>query len=115
MILFADDLGIYEGKENAKEPETSLQGHLNKVVKWCVNNKMKINISKTKLMTFNARTNHQCHLYVRTPYGPMGRTNSYEYLGVQLDSTLSVNKHLNNGYNIAYQKVFKLKKKILKI
>ena len=108
MILFADDVVIYEGKENAKDLETSLQGHLNVVVRWCTNNNMKMNVSKTKLMTFNTRTNDHCDLY--TPDGCIGRTNSYKYLGVWLDSSLSMDKHLNNGYKMAYQKVFKLKK-----
>ena len=92
MILFADDVVIYEGKENAKELETSLQGHLNVVVRWCTNNNMKMNVSKTKLMTFNTRTNDHCDLY--TPDGCIGRTNSYKYLGVWLDSSLSMDKHL---------------------
>ena len=107
MILFADDVVIYEGKENAQELETSLQGHLNVVVRWCTNNNMKMNVSKTKLMTFNTRTNDHCDLY--TPDGCIGRTNSYKYLGVWLDSSLSMDTHLNNGYKMAYQKVFKLK------
>ena len=41
-----------------KELETSLQGHLNKVVKPCTNNKMEMNVAKT----FNARTNDHCDL-----------------------------------------------------
>ena len=74
MILFADDVVIYEGKENAKELETSLQGRLNVVVRWCTNNNMKMNVSKTKLMTFNTRTNDHCDLYI--PDDCIGRTNS---------------------------------------
>ena len=108
MILFADDVVIYDGKQNLKDLEISLQGYLDSVVEWCSNNRMKMNVTKTKMMIINAEPNDVITL--RTPGGCLGTTKSYKYLGVWIDSSLSMTKHLNNGYKMAYQKVFKLKK-----
>ena len=89
--------------------ENCLQGFLEKVVDWC-NNKdnMKMNVSKSKLTTFNNRPNEVIVLH--TPEGDIGSTTSYKYLGVWLDRTLNVERYLNNGYKMAYQKAVKLKK-----
>ena len=108
VILFADDVVIFEGRQNAKELEKLLQGYLNKVSSWCTSNYMKMNVSKTKLMTINGDPDHEITLH--TPHGNIGSITSYKYLGVWLDNSLNMNKHLNNGYKMAYQKVFKLKK-----
>ena len=91
-----------------KELETSLQDYLDVVVKWCSGNRMKMNIAKTKLLTINRRGNDE--IILKTPSGKIGNTSCYKYLGVWLDNTLNMNKHLNNGYKMAYQKVYKLKK-----
>ena len=67
-----------------------------------------MNVTKTKMMIINAEPNDVITL--RTPGGCLGTTKLYKYLGVWIDSSLSMTKHLNNGYKMAYQKVFKLKK-----
>ena len=107
IILFADDVVIYDSSSVQKELETSLQDYLDVVVKWCSSNRMKMNIAKTKLLTINRRGNDE--IILKTPSGKIGSTSCYKYLGVWLDNTLSMNKHLNNGYKMAYQKVYKLK------
>ena len=85
-----------------------MQELLGSVINWCEHNRMKMNVSKTKLMTINNCTDHQ--VVLKTKHGPITCTGSYKYLGVWMDEKLNMTKHLNNGYKMAYQKIFKLKK-----
>ena len=108
IILFADDVVIHDGRTDLEDLKSSMQGYLETVVKWCTNNRMKMNESKTKLMTINEKLKDEIKL--QTPEGGIGNTRCYKYLGVWLDNSLDMNRHLNNGYKMAYQKVFKLEK-----
>ena len=54
--LFADDSTISAHNKNIDQVSSTLSNELQQVNKWCVNNHMAINISKTKLMC-NIKTN----------------------------------------------------------
>ena len=74
VLLFADDVVIFEGKQNQKELESVLQQYLDKVVTWCTNNRMKMNIMKTKLVTING--NCDINMTLHTPCGNVGNTST---------------------------------------
>ena len=107
IILFADDVVIHDGRTNLEHLKTLIQGYLDTVVKWCTNNRIKMNVSQTKLMTINEKLNDE--IILQTPKGVIGNTKWYKYLGVWLDNSLDMNRYLDNGYKMAYQKVFELK------
>ena len=69
---------------------------------------MKMNTSKTKVMYTNKPSDVE--LTLKASANRIGVTDTYKYLGVWLKKDLDMSKRLNNGYKMAYQKVFKLGK-----
>ena len=55
LQLYADDTVIHCRGNNALELEREMQGKLNRFSKWCKENKLTLNPSKTKLMVFGTR------------------------------------------------------------
>lgn len=88
-IMYADDLVIYSDKLE------SLQESLDKLEIWCNCNKLAVNPEKCRIMKFRkgGRLKESDKAYL----GPheLEITNEYEYLGVTLQTTLSLTKHIN--------------------
>ena len=55
--VFADDYTISAHNKNIDQVDSTLSDELKQVNKWCENNHMAINISKTKLLYVNIKTN----------------------------------------------------------
>ena len=68
--LFSDDTVLYKSGYNIEEITTVLQPELEKYHKWCVMNKLSINVNKTKVMVFSSnkklgyRKGSFCGVYV---------------------------------------------------
>ena len=85
MLLYADDMVIMA------ETEDNLQLLLDQVYSWCKMWRLKVNVSKTKVMHFrNIRKKCTEQLFT---YGEMEleKVSQYKYLGVMLDEHLKFN------------------------
>ena len=91
--------------------ENSLQNGLDNVKEWCNENKMIIHPQKTKSMVVTTRQKQQINpLILNLRYGSteIEQTSSHTVLGVQIDSNMSWNTHVNNLIKRLSKNVFLL-------
>ena len=91
---------------------SALQQDLNKIVAWCEESKLTINVNKTKYVIFGLKSQTKKigdhHMTVNAT--KLDKLNSYKYLGITLGSNLMFNKHIENCKKFATHKVFLLSK-----
>ena len=75
--------------------------------KWCTENKLTINTKKTKVMSFGTRSrikkSRNAPVFINNE--KLHMVPSFKYLGVQLDSTLTYNLHINSLIRTVTHKV----------
>ena len=76
ILLYADDVVILANDES------EMQKMLNIVNKWCDQWKMKVNMSKTKVMHFREKKGNQCVKEIYLGRQVVENTDCYKYLGV---------------------------------
>ena len=98
LQLYADDTVIYVAGEDSHSAAAKLQPALNKFSKWCAANKLTLNVSKTKLMTFGTRNmvKKAKDTVVKIGGTPLQIVPTYKYLGVTLDATLTFDKQVKS-------------------
>lgn len=97
--LFADDCVIYHPIRKESD-SLELQNDLRKIYSWCENWQMKINIDKTKSVTFTTRSNLDTFIY-KINETPIEKVSAFKYLGVHLSSNLTWNCHIEHITNKA--------------
>jgi len=85
-LMFADDLCIIA------ETAAELQAAINALEKYCLDNGLKINVSKTKCMVFYRGRPPSCSFTLGE--ASLELVNSFTYLGFNLTTQLSFSKHL---------------------
>ena len=109
--LFADDSSLHASSSSVVSLENSLQNGLDNVKEWCNENKMIIHPQKTKSMVVTTRQKQQINpLILNLRYGSteIEQTSSHTVLGVQIDSNMSWNTHVNNLIKRLSKNVFLL-------
>ena len=82
--------------------------HMHMLSRWCSVNKLSLNAAKTKLMTFGTRQRVKKCKDVKVSTGggaSLQIVPTYKYLGFTLDSTLSLNSHVNNVTKMVAYKI----------
>ena len=108
LKMYADDTVIYAHGNSILEVRTILQSCMDYVYKWCITNRLYMNMKKTKIMWFenNSQLTEGNSNYTIDINGvSLSRVYSYLYLGVDLDHTLSYDKYLDNVSNKTTQKL----------
>ena len=110
--LFADDTVLYASDKDSAIAVNKLQLGLNKFAHWCNSNKLTINAKKTKHVIFGTKAMIKKADKDRLIYDNvlLVRETTYKYLGVTLDATLSMSKHISNITKQISHKVYVLGK-----
>ena len=98
-IIFADDTLLYFSFKNPTNMVKIINSELAKVDKWLSNNNLKINTSKTKVMTFfpkNKVWRNIPKLSINIDKSQeLELVSEYKYLGLIIDSKLNWSNHIN--------------------
>ena len=93
--LYADDTVLYISHANPAVARACLQVNLNRLHKWCAVNKLTLNPSKTKMMSFGTRHSikkaKNCRLVLDSK--EIQVVSTFKYLGFTLDTTLNFKAH----------------------
>ena len=109
--LYADDTVLYLSGELNDITNNIIQD-LSNFKLWCTRNKLTLNVSTTKYVTFGLKSqtkkirDHHVHIDDLQ----IDHVSSYKYLGVTLDMNLTYTKHLQNCLSIATHKAYLLSK-----
>ena len=92
-LLFADDLKIYR---NVSSPEdcSCLQSDIESINDWCIQNRLKLNLAKTTVITYTRKQQPVIFDY-HVNNIPLSRATEIKDLGVKFDSSLTFNYHVN--------------------
>jgi len=107
VSLYADDTAIFCASNNPNHIESMLNAELSQLSTWFHNNRLTLNISKTKwmLMGSSKRINN-CHdLEIKIDDICLEKVTSYKYLGVILDSCLTYSNHVDMMHSKASQRI----------
>ncbi len=106
-FLYADDTAIVCTGQSLQDIVGTLQGELELATTWFSDNKLSLNLKKTKTMFFG--TAHKLKEVTSKSILFQGSeveiVDSYKYLGVLLDSKLNFDKHVNYLCSTVYPKL----------
>ncbi len=116
-LLFADDLVIYTDCKTFDEGCNKMNECLKELEKWCKDNGLKINVSKTKYMVFYKAKDHKSRREgkgsITIGGNEVERVESFKYLGVVLDTNLDFEFHekcVENKINAALSKMYTIRR-----
>ena len=110
--LYADDTVLYTCHDQEGFAHQWVVDDLGILIQWCCNNKLTINIKKTKVMLFG--TKNMLKKGVRNDVYIDGNkiqyVNFFNYLGIKIDSTLTFELHAAESLRMVSHKLFLLSK-----
>lgn len=98
-LLYADDLKIFRVIHNTEDC-ISLQNDVTRVEDWCIVNKLEMNISKCKILTYTRKMNPTYYTYTFNSI-QLSRTNLIKDLGVTFDNKLTFSAHIHKTVEAA--------------
>lgn len=113
IIMYADDTVIFTAAKNQIKLKTKLSNDFQRVADWLERNELVINMKpgKTECMIFgtpqktkNVKTDITYRHYT------VSTTQTYKYLGVELDQSLSLKKHCNTVYKKATGRLYLIRR-----
>ena len=108
--LYADDTVIYKATPSRGDTIKAIQTDLENYQTWCVQNKLSINIIKTKVMIFTASRIHPNtnDINLLMDDVKLHVVDTYKYLGVILDTNLTFERHINSVHQVVCYKTYQL-------
>jgi RNA binding protein fox-1 len=110
-VAFADDLVIMIKAESIREAENISNVELSKISAWAVNNKIRFNEHKSKVMLMTRRKRKErkeTKIYLNNK--PLIQVHSMKYLGIIFDSKLTFREHINYMAEKCTKLIFALSK-----
>ena len=112
MIMYADDTVLYTSSQTLVEGFMHLEQNLSLIIDWCNKNKLTMNIGKTKHMIISPTMNENLVVENNLTYNnqQIEIVSDYNYLGVELDNKLTMERHINKSVGKANKKLFMIHK-----
>jgi Reverse transcriptase (RNA-dependent DNA polymerase). len=96
VIAFADNLTLVTRGKTAREAENIANVELSKISAWAKENKIRCNEQKSKVMLMTRRKRRERkELEIYPNNKPLTQVNSLKYLGIIIDSKLTLQEHIN--------------------
>ena len=92
-IMFADDTCLLYTGNDLSEIVAEANLRLQTIHDWCCANKLALNPSKSSYMLFTNKAVH-CDPIIALDGSPIGRVESFKYLGVTIDDKLKYHDHI---------------------
>ena len=111
-LLYAGDTVLYHAvnPNDTHSDIRKLQHDLSRVEHWCQQNKLTINVKKTKLMYFPATHDRNCMPEIELLGSTLPSITCYKYLGLDVDHKLTFMPHLNSLTKIISHKLCLLRR-----
>ena len=95
--MYADDTVIYFSGTKSCNIEVILQSDINKVEQWLLENRLVLNLSKTKVLLFGAiqKLGNVSSFNVKFQDQAIERVSKFIYLGITLDENLNWKEHVD--------------------
>ena len=112
MIMYADDTVVYTSSKTIDEGFAHLESNFTSIVDWCSNNKLTLNIGKTKHMLIGPTLKDNLAVARNLQYGnqKIEIVREYNYLGIDLDDKLTMENHINKSVGKANKKLYMIYK-----
>lgn len=94
-ILFADDSTMIVPCDNLSSYESDIKNGIQNVINWLVLNNLKINVNKTKIISFYQRINNKISHNITYMNQSISEINHARFLGIYLDSNLTWKHHID--------------------
>ena len=104
--MYADDVVFYVPGRTLAEAEFKLQQDATRVYNWFSKSGLCINTAKPKIMLFHQPRTHNQMISIYMGTNKLSVCDSYEYLGVILDSKLNLNKMVNQTISSSSNRLF---------
>ncbi|KAL0839920.1 hypothetical protein ABMA28_016536 [Loxostege sticticalis] len=101
ILLYADDLKAYSTIRNI-EDAISFQKDLDRLSIYCKKNKLQLSVNKCHYISFTKKKN-VTHFNYQLCNTPLNKVSDVRDLGIQLDSKLQLNIHIDNIIKKAYR------------
>ena len=111
--MYADDCMLYISGNDWNRMKLKIQPELCNVQQWCTRNRLKLNVSKSKVLLISSR--HKLSNIDRTQClllgdDPIAYCDKYKYLGITLDSEMTLTNLLSDTKRIVSNRLFNLRK-----
>ena len=103
IVIYADDTVIFCESKKLEEIEICLNADLKNLHSWFKENELLLNLKlgKIEVLSFGASKRLsmlQREIEIKIMNQPINVTNSYKYLGVEIDHSLNLNSHFERTY-----------------
>ena len=103
IVIYADDTVIFCESKKLEETEICLNADLKNLHLWFKENELLLNLKpgKTEVLSFGTSKRLsmlQREIEIKIMNQPINVTNSYKYLGVEIDHSLDLNSHFERTY-----------------
>ena len=100
LVMYADDATLvstlenFRDRNNAKEIEQNINKEIHKITTWLPSNKLRLNVSKSKFMTFFKHPKVTPKLNISVNDNQIDQVDEFNFLGITIDQSVTWVSHI---------------------